>query len=42
MPPDQLADLDAWIAAQTDTPSRPEALRRLAALALQDRGQKPR
>ena len=32
--PDQLARLDAWAAAQPDLPSRPEALRRLAALAL--------
>jgi hypothetical protein len=31
--PKQLADIDAWIAAQpTPRPSRPEALRRLAAL----------
>ena len=30
IPPDQLAALDAWIAAQPDPkPSRPEAVRRL-------------
>ena len=27
--PEQLAALDRWIAAQPDTPSRPEAVRRL-------------
>lgn len=27
--PPQLASLDAWIADQTDAPSRPEAIRRL-------------
>ncbi len=27
--PDQLAALDAWIAKQPDTPSRPEAVRRV-------------
>ena len=32
--PDQLAQLDAWIARQDDAPSRPEAIRRLLAKAL--------
>jgi hypothetical protein len=32
--PPQLAQLDAWIAKQDDTPSRPEAIRRLLAKAL--------
>jgi hypothetical protein len=32
--PDPLAALDAWIAAQPDTPSRPEAVRRLLGRAL--------
>jgi hypothetical protein len=27
--PDKLAELDRWIAAQTDQPSRPEAIRRI-------------
>jgi hypothetical protein len=31
VPPDELAELDAWIAAQDDPkPTRPEALRQLA------------
>jgi hypothetical protein len=34
LPPEQTAAVDAWAAAQPDLPSRPEALRRLAALAL--------
>ena len=35
VPPDDLAKLDAWIAAQPEPrPSRPEALRRLASEAL--------
>jgi hypothetical protein len=34
LPPDQLARIDAWANAQPDLPGRPEALRRLAALAL--------
>jgi len=35
MPPAQLARLDEWIAAQPDPkPTRPEALRRLAARAM--------
>lgn len=29
MPPEQLARLDGWAAAQPDKPSRPEAVRRL-------------
>ena len=29
LPPDQLAALDAWAAVQDDTPTRPEAVRRL-------------
>lgn len=32
--PDDLAALDAWIAAQADAPSRPEAARRLLRIAL--------
>ena len=34
--PDQLASIDAFIANEPDTPNRPEALRRLAALNLRD------
>jgi hypothetical protein len=35
IPPDQLAALDAWIAAQPDPkPSRPEAIRAFVAKAL--------
>jgi hypothetical protein len=34
--PPELARLDAWAAAQDDTPSRPEALRRLAGMALEN------
>jgi hypothetical protein len=35
MPPAELAALDAWIAAQPDPkPTRPEALRQLAAKAI--------
>jgi hypothetical protein len=34
MPPDDLANLDEWIAKQNDQPSRPEALRRLMKIAL--------
>lgn len=33
-PPDELAQLDAWIARQDDKPSRPEAVRRLVEAAL--------
>lgn len=32
--PAQLAQLDAWIDAQDDKPSRPEAVRRLLSAAL--------
>jgi hypothetical protein len=32
--PEQLAELDAWAAAQEDKPSRPEAVRRLMAKGL--------
>lgn len=32
--PDLLAEIDAWRSTQPDLPSRPEALRRLAAEAL--------
>ena len=39
---DEAQALDAWIAAQDDSPSRAEALRRLVAIALRDRRQKPR
>jgi len=34
VPPDELAAIDAWIAKQPDKPLRPEALRRLAKIAL--------
>jgi hypothetical protein len=34
LPPDELAPLDEWIAKQENTPSRPEAIRRLVARAL--------
>jgi hypothetical protein len=35
MPPDRIAEIDAWRAAQLDPkPSRPEAIRRLLAKAL--------
>lgn len=34
MPDPQLAALDAYIAAQPDAPSRPEAIRRLIELGL--------
>jgi metal-responsive CopG/Arc/MetJ family transcriptional regulator len=36
LPPDQLATLDAWIAAQAQPPSRPEAIRTLLQHALPD------
>ncbi len=32
--PDQVAELDRWIAAQTNQPSRPEAIRRIVERAL--------
>jgi hypothetical protein len=32
--PNKLAELDRWIAAQTDQPSRPEAIRRIVERAL--------
>jgi hypothetical protein len=35
---DQIAALDAWIAAQAEPVSRPEAMRRLTATALQRTG----
>jgi hypothetical protein len=35
--PDLLAEIDAWRREQPDLPSRPEALRRLAAEALRRR-----
>lgn len=34
MLPSELAALDAWIASQMDNPSRPEAVRKLLAVAL--------
>jgi hypothetical protein len=34
MQPPELSELDAWIACQSDNPSRPEALRRLMEQAL--------
>ena len=36
--PDLMAGLDAWAAKQDDAPSRPEALRRIAAEFLKRRG----
>ena len=39
---DEAEALDAWIASQDDRPSRAEAMRRLMAIALRDRRQKPR
>jgi hypothetical protein len=44
LPPAELAALDAWIARQPDAPSRPEALRRFAQMALANEGEgaKPR
>jgi len=33
---DALARLDAWISAQQDQPTRPEAVRRLIEVALSD------
>jgi len=34
LPPDQLSQLDDWIAAQAVPPTRPEAVRQLLARAL--------
>ena len=34
--PEQLANLDNWIANQSDQPSRPEAIRRLIRLTLDE------
>jgi hypothetical protein len=34
MPPADLAAVDAWAESQPDAPTRPEAIRRLVALAL--------
>jgi hypothetical protein len=39
--PRDLDRLDAWAAQQDDTPSRPEALRRLAGIALDGVGVEP-
>jgi hypothetical protein len=36
--PPLLAKIDAWSAEQDDEPSRPEAIRRLAAQALEGKG----
>ena len=38
IPPDELAAIDAWIAKQRETLSRPVAIRRLAAIALKAKG----
>jgi hypothetical protein len=38
--PKALAILDAWAAAQFDSPTRPEAIRRLLAQALGQKGSK--
>jgi hypothetical protein len=35
---DQLEALDAWIAKQDDSPSRPEAIRRLVEIGLKGKG----
>ncbi len=40
--PDQLAFIDAWREGVSDKPSRPEAVRRLLALAIQERRKSPR
>jgi hypothetical protein len=37
VPPDEMTAIDAWIKQQPDKPSRPEALRRLAKIALAKR-----
>ena len=34
LPPDELAAIDGWISKQKEPPSRPEAIRRLVAMAL--------
>lgn len=34
VPPAELAVVDVWIEAQPDAPTRPEAIRRLVAMAL--------
>jgi hypothetical protein len=34
VPPEEMAAIDVWIKNQSDKPSRPEALRRLAKIAL--------
>ena len=41
LPPDELAQLDAWINAMEPQPSRPEAIRRLIELGLQATQQQP-
>ena len=38
VPPDDLASLDAWIAARGDNLSRPEAIRQLMRAALDQNG----
>jgi hypothetical protein len=38
VPPAELAAVDAWIEAQPDAPTRPEAIRRLVAIALAGQG----
>jgi hypothetical protein len=38
LPPTDLAAVDAWIEAQPDAPTRPEAIRRLVALAIAGQG----
>lgn len=37
-PPDELQELDAWIAKQKEPVTRPEAVRRLVALAMKTKG----
>lgn len=39
LPPQELAALDAWIARQSDAPSRPEAIRRLIEAGLRAEGE---
>jgi metal-responsive CopG/Arc/MetJ family transcriptional regulator len=40
--PEMAAEIDSWIETQGDKPSRSEAIKRLTAIALRDRRQKPR
>lgn len=42
VPPPQLAQLDAWIEQQPETPTRPEAVRQLLEIALAKPKRTPR